>query len=134
MKKVTKFRVLKRAIIQQRIPLVYQVVAMTPRTRSFKHLLQWMIAGSRGGVNRGKIIEILKEVPMNANQLGNQLEVDYRTVRHHIDVLEKNGLITSMGERYGKMYFLSMELEENYQDFEEIWERIRKTPNKDNVE
>ena len=70
---------------------------------------------------------------MNANKLGIQLEVDYRTIRHHLDVLEKNGLITSMGERYGKMYFLSVELEENYDDFVEIWERIRKIPINDNV-
>ena len=107
---------------------------MSSRGRAFKHLLQWMIAGSRGGINRGRIIEIIKEQPMNANQLGNQMEVDYRTIRHHLDVLEKNDLITSMGERYGKMYFLSVELEENYGDFVEIWERIRKTPNKDNME
>ena len=92
-----------------------------------------MIAGSRGGINRGKIIEIIKNNPMNANKLGIQLEVDYRTIRHHLDVLEKNGLITSMGERYGKMYFLSVELEENYDDFVEIWERIRKIPINDNV-
>ena len=57
-----------------------------------------------------------------------------RPMIRDIDVLEKNDLITSMGERYGKMYFLSVELEENYGDFVEIWERIRKTPNKDNVE
>jgi len=27
--------------------------------------------------------------------------------------MEKNELITSMGERYGRMYFLFLELEEN---------------------
>jgi DNA-binding transcriptional ArsR family regulator len=90
----------------------------------------WLIAGSRGGVNRGKIIKILKESPLNANQLGSMLEVDYRTVRHHLKVLEKNGLITSIGERYGKMYFLSNELEINYGDFEEIWNRFGKKSKK----
>ena len=97
---------------------------MAPRNRSFRHLLQWLIAGSRGGVNRARIIETLYKDPMNANQLGEALEVDYRTIRHHLDVLEKNGLVTSMGDRYGKMYFLGPDLEENYKDFEEIWERI----------
>jgi len=62
--------------------------------------------------------------PKNANQLGKILEVDYRTVRHHLDILEKNGLITTVGERYGKMYFLSRVLEENFEIFEEIWNRI----------
>ena len=97
---------------------------MSSRKRNFRHLLQWLIAGSRGGVNRGRIIQALREEPLNANQLGNLLEVDYRTVRHHLDVLVKNGLVTSMGERYGKMYFLSQELEESWGDFEEIWVRI----------
>ncbi len=97
---------------------------MAPRSRSFRHLLHWLIAGSRGGVNRAKIIRILKDEPMNANQLTGMLEVDYRTVRHHLDVLEKNGVITPMGERYGKMYFLSPEMEENYPVFEEILKRF----------
>ena len=97
---------------------------MSSRKRNFRHLLQWLIAGSRGGVNRGRIIQALREEPLNANQLGNLLEVDYRTVRHHLDILMKNGVITSMGERYGKMYFLSQELEESWGDFEEIWARI----------
>ena len=97
---------------------------MAPRPRSFRHLLHWLITGSRGGVNRAKIIRILKDEPMNANQLTGMLEVDYRTVRHHLDILEKNGVITPMGERYGKMYFLSTEMEENYQVFEEILNRF----------
>ncbi len=94
--------------------------------RSFKQLLLWLIEGSRGGVNRGRIIMAIKEEPLNANQLGILLGVDYRTIRHHIDVLEKNRLITSMGEHYGKVYFLSRDLEQSYGDFEEIWNKIAK--------
>ena len=75
-------------------------------------------------MNRAKIIRILNDEPMNANQLTGMLKVDYRTVRHHLDVLEKNGVITPMGERYGMMYFLSPEMEENYTIFEEIWNRF----------
>lgn len=96
------------------------------RNRSIKHLLQWLIAGTRGGVNRALIIHAIREEPKNANQLSSILEVDYRTVRHHLEVLEKNKLITSMGDRYGKMYFLSNELEENFVIFEDIWNRIGK--------
>ena len=99
---------------------------MSLTKRSFKQLLLWLIEGSRGGVNRGRIIMAIKEQPLNANQLGILLGVDYRTIRHHIDVLEKNHLITSMGEHYGKVYFLSRDLEQSYGDFEEIWNRIAK--------
>jgi len=107
---------------------------MAFRNRSRRHLLHWLIAGTRGGVNRGRLILELREEPMNANQLGYALGVDYRTVRHHLDVLEKNGLVTSMGERYGKMYFLSLELEESWDLFEEIWNEIGKRLKNDESE
>jgi len=50
--------------------------------------------------------------------------MDYKTIRHHLGVLQKNGVITTVGEGYGLTYFLSSEVEENYALFEEIWERI----------
>jgi DNA-binding transcriptional ArsR family regulator len=95
-------------------------------TRSLKYLLGWLIAGTRGGATRAKIIETLKETPQNANQLATQLEMDYRTIRHHLKVLEKNRMITTAGEGYGTTYFLSPPLEENYVLFEEIVNRIWK--------
>ncbi|MGQ9680812.1 MAG: ArsR/SmtB family transcription factor [Candidatus Bathyarchaeia archaeon] len=99
---------------------------MTLRKKSIRHMLQWLIEGSRGGVNRARIIDSLREEPKNANQLGLALDMEYRVVRHHLEVLEANGLIVSVGEKYGKMYFLSMELEENISIYEEIWSRLRK--------
>jgi len=94
--------------------------------RSLKYLLGWLIAGTRDGPTRAKIIEILKETPQNANQLANQLGMDYRTIRHHLKVLEKNRIITTAGEGYGTTYFLSPALEENYGLFEEIVKRMWK--------
>jgi DNA-binding transcriptional ArsR family regulator len=93
---------------------------MATNTRPFKYLLGWLIAGTRGGASRAKIISALKETPQNANQLANLLGMDYRTIRHHLEVLEKNRLITSAGEGYGITYFLSPAMEENYVLFEEI--------------
>jgi len=94
--------------------------------RSLKYLLGWLIAGTRGGASRAKIIETLKETPQNANQLANQLGMDYRTIRHHLKVLEKNKIVTTAGEGYGTTYFLSPALEENYEVFEEIVNRMWK--------
>jgi len=99
---------------------------MSASGRPVKYLLGWLIAGTRGGATRAKIIEILKETPQNANQLANLLGMDYRTIRHHIELLEKNRLITSAGEGYGTTYFLSSMLEENYALFEEILKKIWK--------
>ena len=97
---------------------------MYVRRRPLKYLLGWLIAGTRGGVTRAKIIKVLKENPQNANQLANLLKMDYRTIRHHLEVLQKNRMITSAGERYGITYFLSPEMEENYALFEEILKKI----------
>jgi DNA-binding transcriptional ArsR family regulator len=101
-------------------------VWMSIRVRQLKYLLGWLIAGTRGGVTRAKIIETLKENPQNANQLANSLEMDYRTIRHHLQILQKNKIITSAGNGYGITYFLSPEMEENYGLFEEIMNKIWK--------
>jgi DNA-binding transcriptional ArsR family regulator len=94
--------------------------------RPLKYLLGWLIAGTRGGPTRAKIIKTLKETPQNANQLANQLKMDYRTIRHHLKVLEKNKIITTAGEGYGTTYFLSPAMEDNYALFEEILKRLWK--------
>jgi DNA-binding transcriptional ArsR family regulator len=99
---------------------------MSANARSLKYLLGWLITGTRGGPTRAKIIESLRETPQNANQLAIALKMDYKTMRHHLDVLEKNRMITSIGDRYGATYFLSQAMEDNYQMFEEIMKRIGK--------
>ena len=104
---------------------------MSIRVRPLKYLLGWLIAGSRGGLTRAKIIEILHEQPQNANQLAASIEMDYRTIRHHLKVLEKNRLITSAGDGYGNTYFLSVDLEENYILFEEIVNKLWKKQKKE---
>lgn len=97
---------------------------MPPYVRELKYLLGWLIAGSRGGISRAQILQALKASPQNANQLATLLRMDYRTIRHHLQVLEKNGIITSMGNRYGVTYFLSPLMEANYELFEEILGKI----------
>ena len=99
---------------------------MSAYRRPLKYLLGWLIAGTRGGVTRAQIIKALKEIPQNANQLANLLKLDYRTIRHHLKVLQKNRIITSAGDRYGTTYFLSPEMEENYAVFKEIMNKIWK--------
>ena len=91
-----------------------------------KKVLWWLILGTRGGVNRAKIIKKLNERPYNAHQLAEELNVNYRTIRHHIKILEDSDVIKSTGEKYGKMYFLSDSMEKNYDDFEIIWKQVKK--------
>ena len=91
-----------------------------------KRLLWWLLSGTVGGINRGRILEELFRQPKNANELAILLNLDYKTIRHHLDVLEKNHLITSTGSDYGKMFFPSDLLEKNEEYFREIWGKIGK--------
>jgi DNA-binding transcriptional ArsR family regulator len=99
---------------------------MSSDKRLLKYLLGWLLVGTKGGLTRARIIKALKETPQNANQLASRLKMDYRTIRHHLSVLEKNKLVTSVGEGYGTTYFLSQIMEENYGLFEEILNKIWK--------
>ncbi|MCE8425671.1 MAG: helix-turn-helix transcriptional regulator [Candidatus Methanoperedens sp.] len=80
-----------------------------------------MLAGTRGGYTRGFILNKLADKPYNTNQLAEALNIDYQTASHHLDVLANNGIITST---YGKIYFLSKDMEANLNDFNQIWEKI----------
>ena len=92
-----------------------------------KRLLWFVFAGSRGGLNRLKIISKLKEKPFNTNQLANEMSLDYKAIQHHIRVLEKNNMITKVGEKYGVAYFISAFLEVNMETFEEIEAKLGKS-------
>lgn len=92
-----------------------------------KRLMWFLFAGSRGGLNRLKIITTLKETPLNTNQLAKGLGLDYKAIQHHIKVLEKNNMITRMGEKYGITYFVSVFLETNMVTFEEILRKLDKS-------
>lgn len=90
-----------------------------------KKLLWYLIAGTKGGLNRARIIKCLQERPYNANQLAEILKLDYKTIRHHIKVLQDNNVIVSSGDKYGAVYFLTKDMENNLDIFEEIWKSIK---------
>ena len=98
-----------------------------PNDPDAKRLFWFIFAGSRGGLNRLRIIASLKENPLNTNQLAKELGLDYKAIQHHIKILEKNNLITKMGEKYGVTYFISNYLEVNMETFEEIATKLDKS-------
>lgn len=94
-----------------------------------ERVLWWLILGTKGGFNRARIIKKLNKRPYNANQLTEELNLSYRTIRHHIKILGDAGIIKSSGQKYGKMYFLSDNMEKNYDDFEIIWKQVKEEKN-----
>ena len=67
-----------------------------------KRLLWFIFAGSRGGLNRLRIISTLKENPLNTNQLAKSLGLDYKAILHHIQILEQNW--TKVNKRSGGFF------------------------------
>ncbi len=92
-----------------------------------KNLLWYLIAGTKGGPTRGRIIHFIEKNPSNAHKIAKALTLDYKTIRHHLDVLEKNTIIYSINkEKYGAVYFLTEFMEQHMTLFHEIWARFGK--------
>jgi predicted transcriptional regulator len=53
--------------------------------------------------------------------------VDYKAIIHHVMVLEKNNLITRIGEKYNVTFFISTFLEANLDSFLEIVQKLEKS-------
>lgn len=93
----------------------------------FKRVLWYLIGSTKGGVNRAKIIDLINSHPANANQIASELQLDYKTVIHHLRILSNNGLtVTDNKDSYGATYFLTPLMEKNYPSFMEILVRIGK--------
>lgn len=91
-----------------------------------KRILWFIFASTRGGSTRAKIINLINETPANANQLSTILDLNYKTVIHHLNVLIKNGLIITEDKGiYGSTYFLTPLMEQNFQLFKEIVDKIK---------
>lgn len=91
-----------------------------------KNLLFYVFAGSRGGDNRIRIMDSLQNSPKNVNQIANELGLNYRAIQHHIEVLEKNNLITKVGDKYGANYFPSNFFVTNIGAYNEIISKSKK--------
>ncbi|MBI4021277.1 MAG: winged helix-turn-helix transcriptional regulator [Candidatus Aenigmarchaeota archaeon] len=92
---------------------------------NIKRLMWYIFAGMRGGPTRIRILTLLSQRPCNMNQIKKDLTLDYKTVQHHIKLLEENRLVTSEEKRYGTVYFTSQIFEQNRKVFEEIQEKIK---------
>ena len=80
-------------------------------------LLYWLLAATRGGPTRMRILEVLKKKPMNLRKLSIELKLDYKTVQGHIEMLMENGLLYTPKRGYGSVYFISPEWEKDIDKF-----------------
>jgi len=92
-----------------------------------KRLLWFVFMGSKGGLNRIRFISHIRNKPLNTNQLAKEMNLDYKAIQHHVGVLEKNNLITRIGDKYGATFFISTFLEVNMDVFDEIVSKLEKS-------
>lgn len=78
-----------------------------PTKDALKRALVLSLSGTRGGLVRLDILLLLLEKSQNTNEMSKTLDMDYKSVQHHIRVLEKSSLITSSKKKYSNAYRLS---------------------------
>ncbi|MFQ5781869.1 MAG: ArsR/SmtB family transcription factor [Nitrosopumilus sp.] len=76
-------------------------------------LFSSVFTGMGGRYTRMRILCAITELPMNTLELSKKLNMDYKTIRHNIKVLEKNNLIVREGKGYGDMFFPSELISKN---------------------
>ncbi|KKK98905.1 hypothetical protein LCGC14_2638070 [marine sediment metagenome] len=101
--------------------------------QQIKMLLWSVFAGSKGCINRVKIVLKIKQTPLNINQLSQVLGLDYKVVEHHMKTLEKNNLVTKIGEKYGAMFHISNFLEYNIGALDEAIDKLDRKMNSKKV-
>jgi len=92
-----------------------------------RKLLWWLLLSTRGGRMRVRLLKTIIAGPLNASQLAKELGVDYTTIRHHLDVLIKNGVLEVVGDKYGAVFYLSKRIAPDMPFLEEILDEKGKT-------
>jgi predicted transcriptional regulator len=89
-----------------------------------KMIFWYLFATSKGAKTRIKIINLLQRQPHNTNRISQELMMDYKAIKHHIQILEKNNIIGKFDAQYGAAFYPSTVFEENKNLFDEIVSRV----------
>jgi DNA-binding transcriptional ArsR family regulator len=101
--------------------------------REARRLLLYLFTGTRGGYTRLRIVMLLLQKPYNTHQLCKKLEMDYKAVQHHMKVMEKNNLVSKIGEKYGAIFHISTFLEYNIRALDEAIDKLDRKMNSKKV-
>ncbi|MEM0127523.1 MAG: winged helix-turn-helix domain-containing protein [Thermoplasmatales archaeon] len=77
------------------------------KDKEVRRLFYYLFVYSRGAVLRSRIVLMLMERPMNKNELSTGLNVNYRTVEHHISVLIKNKVLDGDFRKYNSLFYIN---------------------------
>lgn len=87
-------------------------------------VLWQLLASSRGADTRVRLIQAIEARPRNPNQLADALGMDYTTIRHHLDVLSDNNVVTASSDDYGAVYLLTDQVRANWDTVETILDTV----------
>ena len=87
-------------------------------------VLWYLLASSRGGQTRARLLQAIDDQPRNANQLAEALELDYTTVRYHLDVLIDDNVLKRTGGGYGDVYLPTDQAKHNWETVMEITRQV----------
>lgn len=79
-----------------------------------------LILGRKGGRTTVKIIDEILKQPYNTNQLSNELDLDYNTVKYHMHLILKSELVVQSENKYGSLFYPSPKLINNLKEYEQI--------------
>ncbi len=106
-----------------------QVSTQRKPDKQTRKLLLYLFTSTRGGFTRLRIIMHLLDQPYNTHQLSKELDLDYKAIQHHMKVLEKNNMVSKIGEKYGAIFHLSTFLEINISALDEAIEKLDRKMN-----
>ncbi|MGB0855566.1 MAG: ArsR/SmtB family transcription factor [Nitrosopumilus sp.] len=101
-----------------------QVSEQRKPDKQTRKLLLYLFTSTRGGFTRLRVIMLLLNQPYNTHQIAQELDLDYKAVQHHMKVLEKNNMVSKVGEKYGALFHLSNFLEININALDEAVDKL----------
>lgn len=93
---------------------------MTKHNSNSPSELTKLILGRKGGETTIKILDKLLIRPYNINQLANDLDVNYNTIKYHMMKIDEHKYVLKEKDNYGKLYSASPKLKKSLNELEQI--------------
>lgn len=85
-----------------------------------------ILVGRDGGKTTIRIIDELLLRPFNKNKLANVLNLDYKTIKYHINILHEHKYVNNMKVGNTKIYYPSDKLFKSLREYNIIKEFLKK--------
>ena len=84
-----------------------------------------LLLGRKGGKTTLRIMELLLIRPYNMNQLARKLNLEYKTINYHMDMIQEHKYVIKGEGNYGSLYYASPKLKKSLKELEQIKKYIK---------